>query len=406
MKGRVLIAERGPMASYLDASLRAAGLETVVVFSEEEQDHPRLDEASYAAFVAEDAPVTAYVDAANDAGCEMIHPGPGPLAEDAAFALEVASANLLFIGPPFDRLAMLADRWTSREAARRAGVAPPFSTGVLTGPEPLVRQAGALGLPIWIKDRHGLGADRAESVEDAVATVNRRLSRGQQVWAEAHVRDARHLVVSVAADRHGHTVALGVRERALRRGRRLVADQLPASVTPGLARALEDAAETIARTVGFQGVGSVGYLTDPSGAAWCLGLRPRLDLGSLLNDQVYGLRLPELQLRLARGEAIGWGRDALEANGVALGVRIRALGEGTLTRLEVPDEVQLVGTAAVGQLARGLVGVMVVQAPTRQACLVRAVHALGALRVEGVQTDVAEHLELLAAPDFWGRPGA
>lgn len=394
------------MAVVLDRALRAAGLETVVVFGEEDQDNPRLDEASFDTFVPEDAPLDSYVGAANDAGCELVHPGASHLAEDGAFALAVAAANLLFIGPPHERVTLLSDRWTSREAARRAGVAPVFSTGLLRDPEPLRRQAAALGLPIWVKDRHGLGADRAETLEEAVALVDKRLMRGQSVWAEAHVREARHLVVTIAADRAGKVVPLGVRERALRQDGRLSADQLPASVGAGLARTLEDAAVAVARTVGMVGVGSVGFLTDPSGAAWCLGLRPRLDLGCLLNDLVFGLRLPELQWRLARGEPIGWDRGDLQADGVALGVRIRVHGQGELTRLEVPEDVQLVSTAAEGQLCRGLLGVLLVRAPTRQACLVRAVHALQELVIEGVDTNVSEALEQLAAPGFWAGPAA
>ncbi|MCK6515635.1 ATP-grasp domain-containing protein [Myxococcota bacterium] len=400
---RVFIVERGPMAVWIDRCLRAQGAETVVAFSEDEEPSPRLDEATYAAFVPDEPTMDQLIGAANDAGCDAIHPGLGRLAEDPAFAQEVAAANLLMIGPPYDRVGNAGDRHRAREVSRRAKVMPVPGTGLLRAGDaaPIDEVVRHLGLPLWIKDNRGRLAQRAETAEQADALAKARLGAGEAIWFEAHVRQARHLVVAVAADAKGSVVALGVRERSLRKNGMLTVDQLPASISTQLAAAVEDAAVAVAKGVGLQGLGAVGFLTDPSGAAWCLGLRPRLDLGMLLNDHVYGLRSPELQLRVARGEALGFKRSDLSADGVALGFRIRALAPGEIETWEPPADALVFGEPAPTQRVSGLLAVLVVRAPTRQACIVKAQRLLKSFVVTGVETNIPAHLESLGDPGFW-----
>ena len=113
-----------------------------------------------------------------------------------------------------------------------------------------------------------------------------------------------------------------------------------------------------------------------------------------------GVKIPELQLRIAQGERIGWTREDLKPDGCAVGLRIRARSRGTVEALEVPDG-DFYTHLVPGAPARGLLGVLVIKAPTRQSAVVRASGALRRLVLQGVETDIEDHLRSLGEATFW-----
>lgn len=401
---RVFIAERGVMAPYLVSTYAAMGLETVVPFGSVSEHLPHVEEADYAVHLEEAGPSERIVDAANDAGCEAIHPGVGPLAEDAKLAELVGRSNLLWIGSPYEQIQLLADRWGTRQAALAARVPVVPGGGLIYGASQVpdaVATALRLGMPVWLKDSEGVLAERIDSTDALVSRLHERLAAGQRLWLEQHVREARHFAVTVIADRAGNLVTLGVRERARRRSGQLEIDEFPAAIPPDLAITLENAAQSLAKARRFVGVGAVGFLSDPAGGVWSLGLRPRMQLGAVLNDAVLGLRLAEVQLRLAAGDNVGWGREDLATDGVALGLRIRATEPGEIEHFQLPRGLRAYSIGAAGPCTDELLAMLVVQAPTRQACVVRAVDALRRVEVSGLATNLAELADTLTTEGFW-----
>lgn len=395
---RVLVAERGPLATYLHQSLQSSGVETVGVHGDVDADY--IEKATFATYVPALDRLQDIVSAGIDGGCDAIHPGCGALAESPELARATGDASLLWLGPLPEQIAALADRWTTREIAVAAAVPViPGSAPILNLTdlqEPLAR----LGLPLWVKDAWGLEAEYFERQDHLVAAVGRRVHSGQKVWVESHVRGARHVVVTIVGDDSGEVVPLGVRERAVRGEGKLTIDQFPAPISPELTSSLEEAAVAFAEAVRYRGVGSVSFLVDGTDAAWCIGLRPRIEIGTLLNDQVLGVKIPELQLRVAQGEPIGWTQEDLKPDGCALGLRIRARSRGILEALEVPDG-DFATHLVPGAPATGLLGVLVIKAPTRQSAVVRASGALRRMVVRGVETDIEDHLHSLGEASFW-----
>lgn len=401
---RIFIAERGVMAPYLISTYAAMGLETVVPFGSVTEHHPHVEQADYAVHLEEAGPAERVIDVANDAGCEAIHPGVGSLAENAGLAEAVGRANLLWVGSPAEQIQLLADRWGTRQAALGARVPVVPGGGLIYAAAQIpeaVATALRLGMPVWLKDSEGMLAERVDHTEELVTRLNERLAAGQRLWIEQHVREARHFAVTVVGDRAGNLVSLGVRERARRRGGQLEIDEYPAKVSDELAIGMERAAVGLAKARRFVGVGSVGFLVDPSGGAWTLGLRPRMQLGAVLNDAVLGLRLAELQLRLAAGDTVGWNRDDLATKGVALGLRVRASEPGEIEDFRLPKGVTAYSIGAPGPCTDELLALLVVTAPTRQACVVRAVDVLRKVKLSGVGNNLAALGEALTTEDFW-----
>lgn len=401
MTVRILVAERGPMAGHLHRSLRASAAETVAIDSGTEPEPSYMEDADYAMVVPSLDRVQDIVSAALDAGCDAVHPGVGADAESPDLARACMEAQLGYLGPLPEQIAALADRWTTREIAIAAGVpVVPGSSQIFNLPE-LEEPVRRLGYPLWVKDTWGLEAVVAETDTQLAKLVRERVHSGQQCWVEGHIPRARHVVVSFVGDEEGEVVTFGVRDRALRHRGKLTVDRFPAPIDADLAANVESATVTFAEAVRFTGVGTVGFLVDDGGAAYCIGLRPRLDVGALLNDTVHGVRLAELQLRMAGGDDIGWEREDLEPEGHAIGIRLRAEERGILKKWSAPEGVTLHSHLVEGSIASGLLGVLVVQGPTAQACVVRAVAALRDMEIEGVDIGRDGLVEAISDPRFW-----
>ena len=142
-------------------------------------------------------------------------------------------------------------------------------------------------------------------------------------------------------------------------------------------------------------------MVDEDEAVVCIGFRSRLQVGDLLSDTYQGLNLAELQLRLAFGENIGWSSEDLQPKGCSMAIRIHAVGHGIVTSLSVPDIAKFETNIMEGHFASGLLGVLIVSGTTRQAVLVKAVAALGEISIEGVETDVKDHIDAIANFSFW-----
>jgi len=396
------------MAGYIVGALRRMGIESVVLFHKDAEQVPYASEAAFGVPMPQSAePLPDQLMAlAMDAGCDGVHPGAGPLAEDADFAARVEELNLVFIGPRPMLIRATADRWTTREVAVGAGIPVVAGSPPLQDPDSVQQWFDQLGSPVWVKDSRGWRAASLDTAQSAARVVSVRLGTGVgRVWLEQHVADARHLVVSVIGDESGQVVSLGERERIVRRGDAMTLDVFPAPVSDDLRIAAGTAAVTLASTLGFVGVASVGFLADQTGGLRCLGLRPRLQVGDLLADTLHGLNSVELQVRLALGESLGWSAEDLDASGAVIGVRIRAQEKGTLTALDLPEGTTFQTSCAVGLPADGLLGVLVVAGQTRQAAVIKATAALRAITIGGVETDIASHLDALGDPEFWrGQP--
>ena len=217
--GRVLVAERGPLAGYLIRSLKRLGMETVAIAPDPVAPVSYNEDADF--FVqllgGETDFREALLEVAVDAGCDAVHPGYGPLAESVGFAQQLGSARVGFVGPQPEVIEALSDRWMVREMAVQAGLP------VIPGTEPLQRsemiraEAQRLGLPVWLKDSTGRRPVCLSSLELVEQVASIRLSSEEgPVWLEKHIENARHLVVSFVSDAHGEMVTLPLHQTVLR----------------------------------------------------------------------------------------------------------------------------------------------------------------------------------------------
>lgn len=430
----VFVANRAEIAQRVVRTARSLGYRTAVACSAADRHLPYAAAADVT--VVWDGPSDAratyldaarVLDAARRAGADAVHPGYGFLSENAAFAEQVEAAGLTWIGPPPSAIRAMGDKASARRVAVAHGV--PVVPGVDglaadADPDALLAAAREIGFPVLIKAVAG-GGGRGMRRVDEPAAFHAALDGARRealaafgdaaVILERYVRRPRHIEVQILADRHGSVLWLGERECSIQRRHQKVVEEAPSpGVSAEMRARMGASAVTVARAVGYVGVGTVEFIVDADGAYHFLEMNTRLQVEHPVTELVTGLDLVELQLRVAEGEALPFGQDDVRLTGSAIEVRVYAEdplrdylpGTGTLRRavFAEPDAPGIrvdAGYAAgdtVSPYYDAMLAKVIAHGPDRATATRRLARAMGAAWVPGVVTNLPLLRQILAHP--------
>ncbi|MET0414875.1 MAG: carboxyl transferase domain-containing protein, partial [Actinoplanes sp.] len=238
------------------------------------------------------------------------------------------------------------------------------------------------------------------------------------LYAEQLLTGRRHIEVQVVGDGTGAATALGDRDCSLQRRRQKVIELAPApGLDPALRAELHAAAVRLAAGLGYRGVGTVEFLVGKDDFVF-LEANPRLQVEHTVTEEVFGLDLVEIQLRLAAGAELALlGLTGRQPAGTAIQLRVttetmRADGSslpatGVLTAFDPPAgrgvRTDTHGYAGyrVGTGYDSLLAKVVVYEPGGDPDVLRrkASRALAEFRVEGVDTNLGVLGRLLQQPE-------
>ncbi len=307
---RLMVANRGEIASRVFATCRRLGIETIAVHSDTDADLPYVREADVAVHLPGNAPSDTYLDidlmldAAKRTGADAIHPGYGFLSENADFARAVMAAGRTWVGPDPESIEQMGSKIEAKALMEAAGVP------VL--PNLVPDNATDDDLPVLVKASAGGGGrgmrivsdltDLAGAVEAARAEAASAFGDGT-VFVEPYVERSRHVEVQVVGDRSGDVLVLGERDCSLQRRHQKVVEESPApDLAAEVAASMHDAARAAATAIGYVGAGTVEFLYDPQRERFFfLEMNTRLQVEHPVTELVHGVDLVELQLAVAEG---------------------------------------------------------------------------------------------------------
>ncbi len=431
---KLLIANRGEIASRVIRSARALDIATVAVFSDADARAPFVAEADESVALPGSTAAETYlrpeliIDAATRTGADAVHPGYGFLSENADFAEACAAAGLTFVGPPPAAIRSMGSKTSAKQLMARAGV--PVLPGIAIGdgeqlPAGLADRAETeIGFPVLVKAAFGGGgrgmrvvATRSELTE-AVAAARREavgaFGNGT-VFLERLVERPRHIEVQVFADTHGQVVHLFERECSIQRRYQKILEESPSPVVDDTLRAeLGSAAIAAAKAIGYVGAGTVEFILDASGEFFFLEVNTRLQVEHPVTELVTGLDLVALQLMVAEGKPLPDEAVQAHLSGHAIEARLYAEdvaagylpATGSLLLFDVPSlpGVRIdTGVRTGGQVSvhyDPMLAKVIAHAPTREQAARLLARALAETRVLGVVTNRDLLVGILREQDF------
>ena len=334
---KLLIANRGEIALRIARTATEAGIETCAVAPQDDlaslhalrADHlVTLPGRGAAAYLDGDA----IIRAALEAGCDAVHPGYGFLSENAEFARAAQDAGLVFVGPTPQSLELYGDKLSARALAERTQVPTLPGTSGSVDAEAAAAFFETLpeGASMIVKAVAGGGGrgmrvvDSREATADAVAAAGREAGSAfgnPAVYVERFIPRARHIEVQIIGDGTGQVMTLGERDCTLQRRHQKLIEIAPAPhLSDAQRRALHGYAEKMACDGSYRSLGTFEFLLDQdSGDIFFIEANPRIQVEHTITEEVFGLDLVALQLRIAGGATL----DDLELSAAPRGTAIQ-----------------------------------------------------------------------------------
>jgi acetyl-CoA carboxylase biotin carboxylase subunit len=422
---KILIANRGEIALRIQRACREMGIRTVVVYSEADTEAKYVKLADESVCIGPPPAAGSYlnipaiISAAEVTDAEAIHPGYGFLAENADFAEKVEASGFVFIGPRPENVRLMGDKVSARQAMSKAGVpVVPGSEGPLPEqPSETVKVARKLGYPVVIKAAGGGGGRGMRVVHTEAALLNAvSLTRQEAlaafanptVYLEKFLENPRHIEIQVLADEHRNAVHLGERDCSMQRRHQKVMEEAPApELSPKQRDKIGERCADACRRIGYRGAGTFEFLYQ-DGEFFFIEMNTRVQVEHPVTEMITGIDIVQQQIRIAAGEKLAFRQKDIEFRGHALECRINAEdpyrftpSPGKITSYHPPGgpgirvDSHAYAGYSVPPYYDSMLGKLIAYGATREQSIRRMRIALSEMVVEGIQTNIPLHLELL-----------
>ena len=417
---RVLVANRGEIARRIIRGAHDMGLEAVAVYTAQDSAAPYVGEADMALELPGRALAQTYlnpgvlVEAAQRAGADALHPGYGFLSEDPILPEACAAAGITWVGPTPTSMRVMGHKVRAKETVAAAGVPVLPSAVVPAGAdadaEELARSAAGVGYPLLVKASAGGGGrgmrlvPGPDALLEAIAAGQREAGAAfgsDEVFLERYLSSPRHVEVQVIGDSHGDVVHLFDRECSVQRRHQKIVEEAPALLVGMPTRErMWQAALAAARSVDYEGVGTVEFLVE-GGDFFFLEMNTRLQVEHGVTELVTGLDLVGLQLSVAGGARLPFAQEDVTVAGHAIEVRLCAERPaedyrptpGTATHVRWPHgagqrcDAAIESGSEVSSSYDSLVAKIMAHADVRSTAIGRLSRALRALEMDGLETN-------------------
>ncbi|WP_423680839.1 acetyl-CoA carboxylase biotin carboxylase subunit [Undibacterium sp. WLHG33] len=427
---KILIANRGEIALRIQRACREMGIKTVVVHSEADREAKYVKLADESVCIGPAASSLSYlsmpaiISAAEVTDAQAIHPGYGFLSENADFAERVEQSGFVFIGPRAESIRLMGDKVSAKHAMIEAGVpCVPGSEGALPDdPKAVVQTARKVGYPVIIKAAGGGGGRGMRVVHTEAALINAvAMTKAEagaafgnpEVYMEKFLENPRHVEIQVLADQHGNAIWLGERDCSMQRRHQKVIEEAPA---PGIPRKIiekiGDRCAAACRKIGYRGAGTFEFLYE-NGEFYFIEMNTRVQVEHPVTEMITGVDIVQEQIRIAFNEKLRFKQSDISLKGHAIECRINAEdpfkftpSPGRITSWHAPGGpgIRVDSHAYAGYFVPphydSMIGKVISYGETREQAIRRMQIALSEMVVEGIQTNIALHRELMIDARF------
>ncbi|MBI2400081.1 MAG: acetyl-CoA carboxylase biotin carboxylase subunit [Deltaproteobacteria bacterium] len=427
---KVLIANRGEIATRVIRACKELGIPTVAIYSEEDATSLYVKKADESYMVGP-GPIQGYlnihrlVDLATKVGVDAIHPGYGFLSENPRFPQLCEKKGITFIGPSSQTITDMGDKIMARNMMKKAEVP------ILPGTEESIKDvdeavafAKEIGYPIMVKASGGGGgrglrvARTEKELIDAITTARKEAGAAfgvSEVFLEKYLDKPHHIEFQIFADKFGNTVHLGERDCSIQRRHQKLIEITPSLIlTDDLRKRMGAAAVKAAKAANYTNAGTVEFLVDADKNFYFLEMNTRIQVEHPITEEVTGIDLVKKQIEVAAGLPLGFTQEDVKVTGFAMECRICAEDPknnffpsfGRVTAYYSPGGI---GVRIDGAIYKdfiipscydSLVAKLVVRGTTWNETVSRMNRCLDEFVIRGVKTTIPFLRKIMEDPDF------
>ncbi|MES1041652.1 acetyl-CoA carboxylase biotin carboxylase subunit [Peribacillus simplex] len=414
---KVLIANRGEIARRIIRTCNRGGIQTVAVYSEADAEAPYVSEATEAVCIGPAQAKKSYLDiekliqVAKETHVDAIHPGYGFLSENPEFVRRCEEENIVFIGPSAETINIMGSKLEARTQMQKAGVrVVPGTDKSIESVDEALLIANDLGYPLMLKASAGGGGigmqlvqDDAELIKVFDATKQQATSffKDGTVFLEKWISKPRHIEVQIVADTFGNVLHLFERECSVQRRNQKVIEESPSPfLNDTLRKELLDAAIRGVKQIDYTNVGTMEFIFDENQNFYFLEMNTRLQVEHPVTEEITGLDLVELQLKIAAKEKLTITQEEINKTGHAIECRLYAEdpitffpSPGVISRLKLPEndvrfDFGIIEGSAVTPFYDPMIGKIIVHGITRDQAIEKMQRVLDEIDVQGVKTNL------------------
>ena len=424
---KILIANRGEIALRIQRTCREMGIKTVAVYSAADRESLHVRFADEAVCIGPASSRESYLNipniiaAAEITGVDAIHPGYGFLAENAEFAEVCAEYGIKFIGPSPDSMRNMGDKATAKTTMKKAGVpVVPGSDGLLKDIPQAIKVANRIGYPILLKATAGGGGkgmriawkeDELEEAWDSARRESAAAFGNDGMYMEKLIEEPRHIEIQVVGDQYGNVSHLSERDCTVQRRHQKLVEEAPSPapyMNLKLRTKMGEAAVKAAKSVNYEGAGTVEFIVDKHGKFFFMEMNTRIQVEHPVTEEVFSYDLIKEQIKVAAGVPVS-GKHYFPGEIHSMEVRINAEdpsnnfrpSPGRITEFHKPGGhgVRVDSHAYAGYMIPphydSMIGKLIVTARTREEVIAKMERALEEFIVEGIKTTIPFHLKLM-----------
>ncbi len=427
---KIVIANRGEIGLRILRCCSEMGIKTIAVHSSADRDliHVRLADESVCIGPPQSTEsylnIPAIISAAEVTDAVAIHPGYGFLAENADFADRVEQSGFVFIGPRPETIRLMGDKISAIETMIKYGIPTiPGSDGPLSDdPGKNLELARKIGFPVIIKAAGGGGGRGMRVVYSDAALGNAiAMTRAEAesafgdgtVYLEKFLENPRHIEFQVLADNHGNAIHLYERDCSMQRRHQKVVEEAPAPGISDEARhRIGELCAKACREIGYRGAGTFEFLYQ-DGEFYFIEMNTRLQVEHPITENITGVDIVKEQIRIAAGEPLSYRQEDIKINGHSIECRINAEdpvnftpSPGQITQYHAPGgpgirvDSHIYNGYKVPPYYDSMIGKIIAHGENRHSALARMRTALSELVIEGINTNVPLHRDIIVDAAF------
>ncbi len=426
---KILIANRGEIALRVIRTCHEMGLDTVAVYSTIDRDALHVRFADEAVCIGPASSSESYlrpdriIAAAEVTGADAIHPGYGFLSENAEFSQICADNDIEFIGPSPETIRLMGQKSLAKKTMNEAGV--PIvqgSDGTVDSLEEARSIAVDIGFPVMVKAAAGGGGtgmrlvrseDEFERAFNGARSEADAAFGNPEVYIEKFVENPRHVEIQLLGDGKGNVMHFGERECSIQRRHQKLVEEAPSPIVDEeLREEMGEAAIRGAKSVNYEGAGTIEFLVGADGNFYFMEMNTRIQVEHPVTEEVTDCDLVEYQILVSMGETIG--TEAATMEGHAIECRINAEdpfknfspSPGTITAFHQPGGHGIrVDTAAYSSYRipptyDSMIAKLIAYGKTREQAIRKMRRALDEFVIEGIQTTIPFHQQLMTDERF------